>query len=73
MMPMSCKSLVALCAFLSAAPELSAAGASDLQESADTAGLIETIEQKRGEATEADLKAAQHLNATGDRAYRRKD
>jgi hypothetical protein len=73
MMPRSRASVAALCVLFSGALGVSAARASDLQESPDTARLIEAIEQKRGEITPADVKAAQHLNAAGDRAYRRKD
>jgi GNAT superfamily N-acetyltransferase len=50
-----------------------AAHASDLQQSPDTARLIDMIEKRRGDVTQADLKAAHHLKADGDRAYRRKN
>jgi hypothetical protein len=50
---------------------VSGAGASELQESPDTARLIDTIEKNRSAQTPADLQAARRLSAEGDRAYKR--
>jgi hypothetical protein len=72
-MSRSWRPVVALCVLLSGAAGIFAARASALQESADTARLIDTIEKRRHDVTRADLKAAHHLNADGDKAYRRKD
>jgi hypothetical protein len=66
-------SIAALCLLLSGSAGALPARASDRQQSPDTAKLIDAIEKRRANATRADLDAARHLNAEGDRAYRRKD
>jgi hypothetical protein len=63
--------VVASCLLLAGSIWVSGARASELQESPDTARLIDTIEKNRSALTPADLQAARRLNAEGDRAYKR--
>jgi hypothetical protein len=65
--------VVAFCLFLCGAVAMSAARASDQQRSSDTAQQLDAIEQIRSKLTSADRQAAHHLEAEGDKAYRRQD